>query len=232
MRFSPLLRIGLASILVISLAGCTTTPPPVCALIGAGYGGVGGGIGGGFYAANNDHRDNNELEGAGIAAAGMIVGAGIGYLGCRLMQDEPKPEPKPAPPPPPPPKAEPAPPPPPPKPDPCTELVRLEGVRFEYDKSDVSPNSSGILDETVAALGRCPGKRVRLSAHTDSVGSDRYNEALSQRRAESVRAYLVAHGVAASRIEAIGLGESSPIADNGTDEGRAQNRRVEIQPID
>lgn len=226
MRCSSLLRIGLASILVIALAGCTTTHPGVCAAIGAGYGAVGGGVAGGLYADNNPDRDHNEWEGAGIAAASMLVGAGIGYLGCSLMQPEPKPEPKQAPPPPP--KAEPAPP---PKPDPCTQLVRLEGVNFEYDKSELGPNAGAILDETVTALARCPEKRVRLTAHTDSVGSDRYNEALSQRRADSVRAYLVSHGIDASRIDAYGLGEWSPIADNSTEEGRAKNRRVEIEPI-
>jgi OOP family OmpA-OmpF porin len=230
MRFSSLLRIGLALIMVASLGGCTTTPPAWCAAIGAGYGAIGGGVGGGLYSANNTDRDNNELEGAGIAAASMLVGAGVGYLACNLAQQEKKPEPRQATPTPPP---EPAPPPPPPpKPDPCTQLVRLEGVKFDNDKSELGPNAGAILDETIAALQRCPEKRVRLNAHTDSVGSEQYNEALSQRRADSVRAYLVSHGIAASRIEAHGFGESNPIADNSTPEGRAQNRRVELEPID
>jgi outer membrane protein OmpA-like peptidoglycan-associated protein len=230
MRFSPL-RIGLALILVVSLVGCATTRPGVCAAIGAGYGAIGGGITGGFYAANNTDRDNNELEGAGIAAASMLVGAGVGYLGCSLMQREQKPEPRQAPPAPPRPPP-PPPPPPPPKPDPCTGLVRLEGVKFDHDKSELGPNAGSILDETVTALQRCPEKRVRLDAYTDSAGSDAYNQALSQRRADSVRAYLVQHGVAAARIDARGLGESNPVASNDTAEGRAQNRRVELQPID
>jgi OOP family OmpA-OmpF porin len=232
MRFSPLLRIGLALILVASLGGCATTPPGVCAVIGAGYGAIGGGVGGGLYANNNTGRDNNEWEGAGIAAASMLVGAGVGYLGCRLMQEEPKPEPRrvtQAPTPPPKPAPTPAPP---PKPDPCTGLVRLEGVKFDHDKSELGPNAGSILDETVTALQRCPQKRVRLDAYTDSAGSDAYNQALSQRRADSVRAYLVQHGVAAARIDARGLGESNPVASNDTAEGRAQNRRVELQPID
>jgi outer membrane protein OmpA-like peptidoglycan-associated protein len=126
----------------------------------------------------------------------------------------------------------PPPPPPPPKPDPCTGLVRLEGVKFDHDKSELGPNAGSILDETVTALQRCPEKRVRLDAYTDSAGSDAYNQTLSQRRADSVRAYLVQHGVAAARIDARGLGESNPVASNDTAEGRAQNRRVELQPID
>jgi OOP family OmpA-OmpF porin len=110
--------------------------------------------------------------------------------------------------------------------------VRLEGVKFDHDKSELGPNAGSILDETVTALQRCPEKRVRLDAYTDSAGSDAYNQALSQRRADSVRAYLVQHGVAAARIDARGLGESNPVASNDTAEGRAQNRRVELQPID
>jgi OOP family OmpA-OmpF porin len=230
MSFTPLVRTGVALILVISLGGCSTTRPAVCAAIGAGYGAIGGAVTGGLYADNNDHHDENELEGAGIAAAIMLAGAGIGYLGCSLMQREAEPEPRqaaPAPPPPPPP----AEPPPPPKPDPCTQLVRLEGVKFAYNESELDPSAGAILDETIAALQGCPEKRVRLSAHTDSVGSEPYNDALSQRRADSVRAYLVSRGIDASRIEARGFGESSPIADNSTDEGRAQNRRVELEPI-
>ena len=110
--------------------------------------------------------------------------------------------------------------------------MRLEGVHFENDKATLGPNAAAILDETVTALQKCPDKQVRLNAYTDSSGSDAYNEKLSQRRAETVREYLVSHGVSASRIEAKGLGESNPIADNSTPEGRAQNRRVELEPID
>jgi len=232
MRCSSLLRLAMAFILVISLAGCTTTSPAVCALIGAGYGGIGGGVGGGLYAHNNEDRDNNELEGAGIAAASMLVGAGIGYLGCYLAQGKPEPKPAPPPPPPPPPPAEPPPPPPAPKePDVCKEMVRIHDIKFENDKAEIQPNASTVLDQTAGALEKCPDVKVRLTAHTDSNGSDAYNQRLSDRRATAVREYLEAHGVGAGRIEARGFGESNPIADNSTAEGRAENRRVEIEPI-
>jgi OOP family OmpA-OmpF porin len=234
MRFSPLFRTGLAVIMVAPLGGCATNggpSPGVCAAIGAGVGAVGGGVGGGLYSANNTDRDHNEWEGAGIAAASTVVGAGLGYLVCSLMEEEPKPEPRRAQAPPPP-KPAPTPPPAPARPDPCAGLVRLEGIKFDNDKSVLGPNAPAILDETVTALQRCPEKRVSLSAYTDSNGSSKYNEALSQRRADSVREYLVSHGVAASRIEARGLGESNPVADNSTPEGRAENRRVELEPID
>jgi OOP family OmpA-OmpF porin len=149
-----------------------------------------------------------------------------------MEEEEPEPAPRraqPAPTPPP----RPAPPPPAPaRPDPCAERVRLEGVNFANDSAEIGANAATLLDETVTALQRCPSRRVQLDAYTDSNGSDAYNEKLSQRRADSVREYLVSHGVSASRIEARGHGESSPVADNSTPEGRAQNRRVEIAPID
>jgi outer membrane protein OmpA-like peptidoglycan-associated protein len=235
MRCDAMFRIGLAAILTISLSGCATTGRPeplVCALIGGGVGAVGGGVAGGLYAENNDERENNEAEGAGIAAASMVVGAGAGYLICSLMKEEKKPAPKQAPPPPPAPRAAPAPPPPPARPDPCKERVRLENVNFDNDKADIKFSSVTVLDETVMHLKGCPARRVRLTAYTDSNGSDAYNQKLSQRRADSVRSYLVSHGIDAGRIEAEGRGESNPIADNATPEGRAENRRVELEPIE
>ena len=96
MRADAIFRTGFAAIPTISLAGCATTggpDPATCALIGAGVGAVGGGVGGGLYAANNTDRDHNEWEGAGIAAASTVVGAGVGYLICNLMEEEPKPAP-------------------------------------------------------------------------------------------------------------------------------------------
>ena len=110
--------------------------------------------------------------------------------------------------------------------------MRLDNVNFDNNKSDIKPQAAAVLDETVTALQRCPARRVRLTAYTDSNGSDEYNQKLSQRRADSVREYLVSHGIAASRIEAQGLGESNPVADNSTPEGRAENRRVELEPVD
>jgi len=74
--------------------------------------------------------------------------------------------------------------------------------------------------------------RVTVEGHTDAIGTDQYNEGLSQRRADSVKGYLVGGGVAEPRIETHGYGESQPIASNDTDEGRSLNRRVELVPID
>jgi outer membrane protein OmpA-like peptidoglycan-associated protein len=233
MRFETSFRTGLAAILTISLMGCATTgrpDPAACALFGAGAGAVGGGVGGGLYSANNTDRDHNEWEGAGIALASTVVGAGVGYLICNLMEEEPKPAPRPAPPAPKPPP--PPPPPPAPKePDVCKEMVRIHDIKFENDKAEIRPNAGTVLDQTAGALSHCPDVKVRLNAYTDSNGSDAYNQKLSERRATAVREYLESHGVAKGRIESHGLGESNPIADNATAEGRAENRRVEIEPI-
>ena len=88
------------------------------------------------------------------------------------------------------------------------------------------------LDIAAETLRECPNVRTEVEGHTDSVGSEVYNQALSQRRAESVASYLINHGVSSSRLEAKGLGESNPIADNSTEDGRALNRRVELKPVE
>ena len=83
------------------------------------------------------------------------------------------------------------------------------------------------LDQIATALNES-GTSITVAGHTDDVGSRGYNQALSQRRAESVKSYLVGKGVAPVKIQAIGYGKSNPIASNDTEEGRAKNRRVEI----
>jgi OOP family OmpA-OmpF porin len=109
---------------------------------------------------------------------------------------------------------------------------RLSGVLFAFDSSDIRAQYRGVLDEVVTVIKANPEARVRLEGHTDAKGSDTYNQALSERRAQSVLAYLVAAGIDARRLEAIGYGEQRPIATNDTDEGRLQNRRLEISPIE
>lgn len=200
-------------------------------MIGAGLGAVGGGVGGGFHSHEHQGRDHNQLEGAGIALGSTLVAAGVGYLLCKT-EEEPKPMPQPVEPTPAPEPPMATPVPEPTKPDACTTVMRLEGVRFANDSSDITPEAAAALSDTVVALQSCPERRASLNAYTDSSGSDAYNQALSQRRADSVRMYLIEQGIDASRLDAQGLGETNPVADNGTPEGRAENRRVEIQPID
>jgi outer membrane protein OmpA-like peptidoglycan-associated protein len=135
----------------------------------------------------------------------------------------PAPEPKPAPSPPPPP------PPPPPAPAPkVIDRMTLE-VNFDFDKSNIRKEDKAKLQEAVDFVKKYPGAKVRLEGHTDSIGTEQYNQALSERRAESVKNYLVKGGAAEdSNITTIGYGETKPVADNNTKEGRAKNRRVEI----
>ncbi len=100
-------------------------------------------------------------------------------------------------------------------------------IFFDIDSADLRPESTPEL-ERIRAMVAEYGKPLVIEGHTDSTGSDDHNMELSQRRAEAVKAYLVAHGVDAGLLQAVGKGETEPIADNGTDDGRQANRRVKI----
>jgi OOP family OmpA-OmpF porin len=126
--------------------------------------------------------------------------------------------------------AEPAPVPAAPAPVPVTETVVLKGVNFCFDCDTLSSQARQILDANAMALiNQRANATFEVAGHTDSIGSDAYNLRLSQRRADSVRSYLVQQGVDANRMSAVGYGESQPVADNGTEAGRAENRRVELR---
>jgi outer membrane protein OmpA-like peptidoglycan-associated protein len=103
------------------------------------------------------------------------------------------------------------------------------GINFDVDSDALRPDAGPALEQILAALEQAPDVSITIEGHTDSDGSDAHNLDLSQRRAESVAAWLVERGVAASRLEAVGRGESDPIADNASDAGKAANRRVEIE---
>ncbi len=143
--------------------------------------------------------------------------------GMGLTWNSPPPAPMVAQAPPPPP-----PPPPPPTPAPKKKIV-LRGVNFDFDKSNIRADARPVLDEAIHILKMEGGVAVIAEGHTDSVGSDAYNQKLSLRRANAVKDYLVKGGVAPSRIQTEGFGESRPVASNDTANGRAQNRRVELR---
>jgi OOP family OmpA-OmpF porin len=105
----------------------------------------------------------------------------------------------------------------------------LEGVYFEYDSAVLAAESRSVLDRVAASLIDWPEVRVQVEGHTDSKGREAYNLALSRRRAEAVRTHLIERGVAAGRVSVEGYGESRPVDDNGTESGRARNRRVELR---
>jgi OOP family OmpA-OmpF porin len=162
-------------------------------------------------------------------------------------------------PPPPPPAAPPPPPPPPPNPDldgdgvpnerdkcPNTRpgavvdldgceveaVIELEGVYFDFDKATIKPEGKAVLNEAAALLKKHERVVVEVAGHTDSTGSETYNQGLSERRANSVKDYLTSQGVTATRLSAKGYGEAQPVASNDTKEGRAENRRVELIVLD
>ncbi len=108
------------------------------------------------------------------------------------------------------------------------QTVVLRGVNFVFNSDQLTGPAKETLKEVAAALAAQPSLNVRIVGHTDSVGSNGYNQRLSQKRADSVRRYLIAQGADASNLQARGEGESNPVASNGTEEGRAENRRVEF----
>ena len=141
----------------------------------------------------------------------------------------PKPAAKPTPPPPPPPApaAKPA-----AKPAPVAEKVTLAAdVLFDFDKAILKNEGKTKLDDLAAKVKAINLEVVIAIGHTDSIGADAYNQKLSVRRAESVKAYLVSKGVEPNRIYTEGKGEKQPVASNKTADGRQKNRRVEIEVI-
>jgi outer membrane protein OmpA-like peptidoglycan-associated protein len=107
-------------------------------------------------------------------------------------------------------------------------IVTLGDVLFEVDRAELKPGSARSLSELVAVLSENPGATVAIEGHTDSTGSREHNLTLSQRRAETVRSFLIAQGIEASRITAKGMGPDYPVASNNDGAGRQQNRRVEL----
>ena len=141
----------------------------------------------------------------------------------------PAPAPAPAPAPTPAPVA-PAPAPAPPAPAPAKprEIMTLHDVHFAFDKYNLTKVAQDTLNVAVAYLKAHSDAKIEVQGHTDNIGSDAYNQGLSERRAKSVKAYLQSQGIAESRIATKGFGESTSIADNGSKDGRAQNRRAVV----
>ena len=129
-------------------------------------------------------------------------------------------------------KAAPAPAPVAPKPAPAAAKVTYAAdAFFDFDKSVLKPAGKAKLDDLVGKVKGINLEVIIAVGHTDSVGTDAYNQKLSVRRAESVKAYLVSKGIEKNRIYTEGKGEKQPVADNKTKEGRAKNRRVEIEVV-
>ena len=131
-------------------------------------------------------------------------------------------------PPPPPPVAKPAPAPQPPA---ATKVTYAADTFFDFDKSVLKPEGKAKLDDLIEKVKGINLEVIIAVGHTDSIGTVKYNQRLSVRRAEAVKAYLVSKGIEKNRVYTEGKGESQPIADNRTAEGRAKNRRVEIEVV-
>jgi outer membrane protein OmpA-like peptidoglycan-associated protein len=194
---------------LLVLVSCTTTDPDVRAKRGAAIGAAAGAIAGAVIG----NQSGNPQTGAVV---GAIVGAGVGTaIGRRMDQQQ-------------------------------EELRQIEGVEvtrtaedelnivllnnilFDYDSATLRPESRRALREMAGVFVRFDDTTIEIEGHTDSIGSDAYNQGLSERRAGSVAGYLAEEGVAWSRMRTIGYGRTRPVADNATPEGRQLNRRVEI----
>jgi OOP family OmpA-OmpF porin len=109
-----------------------------------------------------------------------------------------------------------------------SDLLAKGKIRFESNRATVDPDSAGLLDRLIETALRCPTANIEIAGHTDADGEDAVNQALSEKRAEAVLDQLVKAGLPADRFTAIGYGSTQPVASNETDEGKAQNRRIDF----
>jgi outer membrane protein OmpA-like peptidoglycan-associated protein len=191
--------------LTLVFAGCKTTRTQRGAAIGAGAGAAAGAIIG--------RTAGNTGVGAVIGAtvggvAGAIIGKKMDKQAEEIAREIPN-----------------------------AEVIHQEGeqgivvnfsskVLFGTDKSDLNANSKATINDLASILNKYPDTDLTIQGHTDSTGPEAYNQTLSEKRAQSVANYLKLQGVTAERITSIGFGETQPVADNSTTEGRTENRRV------
>jgi outer membrane protein OmpA-like peptidoglycan-associated protein len=122
------------------------------------------------------------------------------------------------------------PPPPPPPPAPPAQKLVLRGVHFAFNRATIRPEDAAVLDEAAESIKANPNTKIEVNGYCDSIGGERYNLKLSQRRADAVAAYLEGKGVSAGQLTTQGFGKTHFVASNRSAEGRAQNRRVELVP--
>ena len=209
--------IGLALVALLTTSACVTDPETGQKRMSkAAIGGIGGALGGyllGDLVGGRSDR-TEKVVGAGI---GALAGAGVGaYMdaqerklreqtagsGVDVIRDG------------------------------NDLLLRMpSGITFAFDSSDVQPQFQPTLNEVASTLSQFPKTYIDIYGHTDNVGSETYNQGLSERRAQSVANYLASHGVQSARMATRGYGLTQPIATNTTDAGRAANRRVEIKIV-
>jgi outer membrane protein OmpA-like peptidoglycan-associated protein len=211
--------VALGALLLSTTAACVTNPEtgerefPTRTVIGAGIGAVGGYLLGDLVGGRNDRTE--QIVGAGIGAvAGGLVGQYMDRqeqelkrrtAGTGVVVERRGDE---------------------------LVLTMPSGITFAYDRYDVQPQFQPVLNEVAQTLAAYPSTMIDVYGHTDSTGSDAYNQTLSERRAQSVSAYLSARGVQPVRIAARGYGESQLLVNPETSEAdRQANRRVEIRIV-
>ncbi len=211
------LGIGLALTALLATSACVTDPETGQRKMSkAAIGGLGGALGGYLLGdiVGGRHDRTEKIVGAGLGAlAGTGVGAYMDAQEKKLRQqtagtgvDVIR--------------------------DGDSLLLRMpSGITFAFDRAEVQPQFQPTLNEVAQTLSQYPKTYIDIYGHTDNVGTDAYNQALSERRAQSVSNYLVARGVLSARLATRGFGETQPIASNDTEQGRAANRRVEIKIV-
>ncbi|HXJ32431.1 MAG TPA: OmpA family protein [Candidatus Eisenbacteria bacterium] len=208
-------RTALAAIVSLVLGGCTAMRdhPTLCKAITTASGAVVGGTLGGVLVGEFEGGTGGDSGEIAAGTGGGFVGGGlIGYLiGHYACPKEGAP-----------------PPPPPPPPAKGTKIADIPGPNFELNKSTLTPAGRAKVTEAAQILKSNPTIHVEVGGYTDSIGSDKYNLGLSERRARTVADALVNDGISPSRLTVRGYGKTHPIADNGTEAGRARNRRVEL----
>jgi OOP family OmpA-OmpF porin len=109
-----------------------------------------------------------------------------------------------------------------------SDLLAKGRIQFESRRATIDPDSVGLLDRLVETTQRCPNVNIEIAGHTDGDGDTAFNQALSEKRAQAVTDYLVKAGLPADRFTAMGYGSTQPVSGNDTDEGKAQNRRIDF----
>lgn len=208
-------RLVWAVLIVTAVSGCGIRDRKwgSCAIAGAVIGGAVGGITGGALVNNIEDSPDNAERGAAIGG-GIVGGAALGALLGHAICD---------------PIEEPPPPPPPPPPAPApSRKIELRSPFFDFNKATLRPLGYEKVREAAKVMKDNPKYRATIQGYTDSIGSDAYNLRLSERRAQAVADALVADGIEATRLTVKGFGKADPVASNATEEGRQENRRVEI----
>jgi outer membrane protein OmpA-like peptidoglycan-associated protein len=219
---SRLQVITIIAAVALFTSGCATNTTHENTKKGAGVGAVVGAVSGAIIGYQQDHS-GGALRGALIGgAAGGALGAGAGAymdkqqtefeqeLASERAQNQIEIERQ------------------------QNEILKLtmsSEVSFDFNRADIKPTFYSPLNKIADIMMRYPQTQIIVAGHTDSVGSEQYNQRLSQQRGSAVADYLINHGVSASRMSAEGRGELEPIANNATEAGRAQNRRVEIYVV-